>query len=111
MADHEALWPSAPRAKAMTDLRMKAIVATVRYDIFDVDDVYIARDGIRWIKLETVFNAKCRFHMRYTFGEFSMGVMNSDHSDRLQIYYTEECSWISAKKANRQPGAGRMRNN
>ena len=108
MAHHEALWPSALRAEAINDLPMKAIVATVRYDTFDVDDVYFAEDGIRWIKLETVFNSKRRFNMHYTFGEFSMGVMNSN---RLQIYYNEERSWISAKGANRQPGAGRMRNN
>ena len=108
MADHEALWPSARRAAAINDLPMKAIVATVRYDIFDVDDLYIAEDGIRWIKLETVFNSKRRFNMHYTFGEFSMGVMNSN---RLQIYYNEECRWISAKRGNRQPAASRMRNN
>jgi hypothetical protein len=108
MADHEALWPCARRAAAINDLPLKAIVTAVRYDNFDVDDVYIARDGIRWIKLETVFNSKRRFNMHYTFGEFSMGVMNSN---RLQIYYNEERSWISAKPANRQPGAGRMRNN
>ena len=78
---------------------------------FDDDDVYFEEDGIcwiRWIKLETVFNSKRKFYMHYTFGEFSMGVMDAE---RLQIYYTEECSWISAKKRNRQPGAGRMRYN
>ncbi len=98
MAHHEALWPSALRAKAINDLPMKAIVATVGYDPFDDDDIYFEKNGIcwiRWIKLETVFNSKRKFYMHYTFGEFSMGVMNSD---RLQIYYTEECSWISAKK-------------
>ena len=112
MADHEALWPPARRAKAIiSDLPMKAIVATVRYDPFDDNDVYFEEDGIcwiRWIKLETVFHSKRKFYMRYTFGEFSMGVMDAE---RLQIYYTEECSWISAKKRNRQPGAGRMRYN
>ena len=87
MADHEALWPSARRAAAINDLPCKALVTAVRYDNFDDVDVFTARDGIRWIKLEAVFNAKRRFHMRYTFGEFSIGVMKSD---RLQVYHNEE---------------------
>ena len=80
------------------ELSMVSLVAVVRYNEFaDTEIFWEDRDGtmVRWIRCETVWRSKRRFHLRVNLADL-IAAMRADPRRFRLWQHTDESMWVSA---------------